>query len=134
MTARQLSGPELAKHLAECPDELCDLVLELRALVCEVAADAAESIKFHALCYAKPGQPYGVIGGNVCMIEWREDHVRLSFIHGAFLPDPDGLLQGTAESKRCVEIRSSVDIARPAVAELIRAAVSYSPGTEDERF
>jgi hypothetical protein len=132
MTARQLTGPELARLLADCPDELCDLVLELRDLVCEVAEDAAESIKFHALCYAKLGQSYGVIGGNVCMIEWRADHVRLAFIQGVFLPDPDSLLQGTAEAKRYVEIRTSADIARPGVAQLIRAAVYYSPGTEDE--
>jgi hypothetical protein len=64
------------------------------------------------------------------MISVRGDCVYLSFIHGALLPDPDGLLQGTAKAKRLVEIRTSADIRRAAFAHLIRAAVAYTR-TED---
>lgn len=130
MTRQWLDGTEIARYLDTCPSELCDLILELRELVQEAAPEAHEAIKFNSLCYYKPNQPYGVIGGNVCGIGVRGDCVCLSFIHGAFLPDPDGLLQGTAKAKRQIEIRSSADIRRPAFTRLIRAAVAYTP-TED---
>jgi hypothetical protein len=135
MARRWLDGSEIARYLDRCPGELCDLILELRELVQQAAPQVHEAIKFNSLCYYKPNQPYGVIGGNVCMIGVRGDRVRgdyvyLSFIHGAFLPDPDGLLHGTAKAKRHIEIRSPADIRRAAFTRLIRAAVAYTP-TED---
>jgi hypothetical protein len=125
-----LNGGEIAGFLDPHSGDLCDLILELRELVQEVAPEVHEAIKFNALCYYKPGHPYGVIGGNMCMIGARDDCVHLSFIHGAFLPDPGGLLEGSGKAKRHIEIRSAADIRRAAFAKLIRAAVAYSP-TED---
>jgi hypothetical protein len=130
MARQWLSGDEVSRWLATCPDDLCDLVLELRELVQEAVPEAHEAIKFNSLCYYKPNQPYGVIGGNICGIGVRGDCVYLSFIHGALLPDPDGLLQGTAKAKRDIPIRTSADIRRAAFTKLIRAAVAYTP-TED---
>jgi hypothetical protein len=130
MPRQRLSGDELARYLATCPPDLCDLILELRDFVREVAPEVHEAIKFHSLCYYKPNQPYGVIGGNVCGIGVRDDCVYLSFIHGAFLPDPDGLLQGTAKAKRDIPIHSRADIRRPTLTKLIRAAIAYTP-TDD---
>jgi len=130
MTRQWLDGAEIARYLDTCPGELCDLILELRELVQDAAPQAHEAIKFNSLCYYKPNQPYGVIGGNICGIGVRGDCVYLSFIHGAFLPDPDGLLQGTAKAKRDIPIRTPADIRHAAFARLIRAAVAYTP-TED---
>lgn len=130
MKRQWLSGDELARHLDTCPPDLCDLILELREFVQQAAPKAHEAIKFSSLCYYKPNHPYGVIGGNICGIGVRDDCVYLSFIHGAFLPDPDGLLQGTAKAKRDIPIRTPADIRRTAFTRLIRAAVEYAP-TED---
>jgi hypothetical protein len=121
---------EVARFLDSCPAELCDLILELRELVQKAAPEAAEKIAFNSLCYYKPDHPYGVIGGNICGIGLRNDRVYLSFIHGAFLPDPEGLLQGTAKAKRHIEIRTPNDIRRAAFRKLIRAAVAYTPDEE----
>lgn len=121
-----LDAEELTEYLNACPDELHDLVLELRDLVRAAAPRTCEAIRFHALCYFKPDQPYGAIGGNVCMITPRAEHVRLEFIHGAFLPDPAGLLRGSAKAKRFIEIRSRADLRRRAVRTLIRAALAYT--------
>ena len=129
--AQRLTLEEIAGLLDDCPGELCDLVLELREVVCKAAPNAVEAIKFNSFCYFKPDHPYGAIGGNVCGIGWRGDHVVLTFIHGASLPDPDGLFQGKGKAMRHVPIRSSADIHRPAVGRLIRAAVAYSPLQED---
>jgi len=110
--------------------EACDLALELRDFVLEVAPEVAESNAFNALCYHKPDRPYGVIGGNVCMIGVRGDHVELGFIHGAFLPDPDGILEGKGKAKRHIVIRNRKDFRRRAVKRLIRAALAHEPAAE----
>lgn len=107
-------------------------MLELRELVQRAAPAAHEGIKFHGLCYYKPHHPYGVIGGNICMIGVRDDAVRLGFIHGASLPDPDGLLQGSGKAKRYIELRSSADIRPKPFTQLIKAAVRYEPADEAE--
>jgi hypothetical protein len=134
MSRQWLDGSEITRYLDTCPGELCDLILDLRELVQETAPDVHEAIKFNGLCYYKPNQPYGVIGGNVCVIGVRGDCVQLGFIHGAFLPDPDGLLEGAAKAKRQITIRSRQDIRRESFKKLIRAAVAYSPAPEDERL
>jgi hypothetical protein len=130
MTRQWLDGDELARYLDTCPADLCDLILELRELVQDTAPHVHEAIKFNSLCYYKPDQPYGVIGGNVCGIGVRHDCVYLSFIHGAFLPDPDGLLEGTGKAKRQIAIRTRADIRRNAFRKLIRAAIAYTPAED----
>ena len=128
MPRERLEGNEIATLMRDWPDDVCDFALELREFVLEVAPEVSETIAFKALCYYKPGQPYGVIGGNVCMIGPRDDTLHLGFIHGASLADPGGLLQGTAKAKRYIELRSSKDIRRPAFKKLIRAAIAHEPG------
>jgi hypothetical protein len=127
MPGRSLADDELSAFLRRCPPELCDLILELRDLVRDAAPQAHEKIAFSGLCYFKPNQPYGVIGGNICLIGVRGDAVLLGFIHGAGLPDPDGLLQGAGKAKRHIEIRTPRDIRRRAFKRLLRAAVDYTP-------
>ena len=127
MPGQRLAWNEIEKLFRSWPGEACDLALELRDFVLEVAPEVAETIAFNALCYYKPGQPYGVIGGNVCMIGLRGDRLELGFIHGASLPDPDGLLQGTGKASRHIELHSVKDIHRRAFKRLIRAAVAYQP-------
>lgn len=123
----KLSESEIARFLDSCPDEFCDLVLELRQFVLKNAPGVIEAIKFNCLCYFKPDQPFGSIGGNVCMISAADDGVRLSFIHGAALPDPGGFLKGTAKSKRYLAIHASADLCRPGIKELLIAAIAYNP-------
>ena len=113
--------------LRGCRGDNIDLILELRELVREVAPNVTEAIKFHSLCYFKPGMPYGSIGGNVCGIGEHKGTVYLSFIHGAALPDPERLLQGDGKAMRKIPIRSSADIHRPAIKRLIKASIRYDP-------
>jgi hypothetical protein len=127
MPGKRLEGHEIAALMRDWPDELCDLALELRDLVLKAAPEVDEKIAFHSLCYYKPDVPYGVIGGNVCGIGHKNDVLHLGFIHGAFLPDPERLLQGTGKAKRHIEIRDSKDIHRRALKALIHAAVEHDP-------
>ncbi|HVP13323.1 MAG TPA: DUF1801 domain-containing protein [Phycisphaerae bacterium] len=133
MANQWLDNDEVRRYLKDCPPALRDVAWELRDIVQKTAPQLQETISFDALCYSKPGQPYGVIGGNVCMICPRGDCVHLAFIHGAGLPDPEHLLQGKGKAKRSVPLQSLSDIKPAAFAELIRAAVAYDPtANEDE--
>jgi hypothetical protein len=127
MERQRLDADELARHLDPYSARLREAVLELRDFVLDTAPDVAEAIKFNSLCYYKPDRPWGVIGGNVCMIGVRDDRLLLGFIHGAALPDPAGLLQGEAKAARHIEIRSAKDPDRRAIRQLIREAVRYEP-------
>ena len=49
-------------------------------------------------------------------------HVNLGFYRGASLPDPDHLLGGTGKAMRHIRIDNPDEVARPQVAELLKAA------------
>jgi hypothetical protein len=120
--ATTLNAAELAAFLDTVAREHRGIVLKLRRVVRHCAPGAAEATRFHSLCYFRPSRPFGAIGGNICMIEADGRGVRLSFIHGASLPDPCTLLRGKAKAKRFVPIRSAGDSRREEVRDLIRAA------------
>lgn len=127
MATERLHPTQIESLVASWPEDLRRLGLEARALVLEIAPGLSEKVAFHSLCYYKPDAPYGVIGGNVCLVSVKHDRLWLAFLHGASLPDPDRELQGTAKAKRQLEIRTREDLRRPAVADLIRAAIDYDP-------
>jgi hypothetical protein len=124
--ATTLDATEVAAFLDTVPEEYRLHVLALRRLIRRCAPGAAEAIRFHSLCYFQPSQPFGAIGGNICMIEASRRGVRLSFIQGALLPDPGAILQGAAKAKRFVPIRSAADVRRSELRDLIRAAADTS--------
>lgn len=123
----RLSARQLADHLVLQPADVRKLVLALRRTVLRAAPTAAEAVKFRALCYYHPDAWFGSIGGHICVIEARAGRVTLSFIHGAALPDPKGLLRGNGKSKRHVPIGDPRTAADPAIAALIRASARLRP-------
>ena len=50
------------------------------------------------------------------------DHVNVGFFHGAFLPDPAGLLEGTGKRMRHVKLRPGVKLDGSALEALITAS------------
>ena len=51
-----------------------------------------------------------------------KDHVNVGFFHGASLPDPTGLLEGTGKYMRHVKVKPSFALDTPALEALITAA------------
>lgn len=62
--------------------------------------------------------------GHVCALFPFNDHVKLYLEHGARLPDPDGLLEGTTKQTRFITLRSVRDTRRRALIRLIQRAVA----------
>ena len=122
------STHEIELFLAHKPEALKDIVFELRNLTAEIAPEATEKILWGGLSYynAECGGP---VKGGICQIEIHEDHVRLSFIHGAFIADPQGLLQGDRVAKRYVRLEAYESAPWEALAQLICAAVGFNPAS-----
>ena len=119
---------EIERFLERKPEALKDLVFELRNLIAEIAPYATEKIQWKGLSYFDANRG-GTVKGGICQIEIHSDHVRLSFIHGAFLPDPQGLLQGQRVAKRYVRLETYESAPWEALEALIRASGAFDPAT-----
>ena len=103
-------------------EELKDPATRLRKLIAGIYPDAVEV----------PWPKQGIVGYGVgpkkmsehfCYVGVYQDHVNLGFYHGADLPDPAGLLEGTGKKLRHVKLREAELVERPAIRQLIEAAL-----------
>jgi hypothetical protein len=132
MTHAQPSiSPEILHMLHVLPLELSELALELRSLILNLVPDATEHVHRKGFTYffSERGGP---VSAGICQIGLHPDHVRLAFIHGVFLPDPERLLQGPAEYKRFVKLHSRKEVRRDVLADLILASARFDPRTLGE--
>lgn len=116
----------IQSFLQHAPAHLQDIVLELRNIVAVVAPDAVEVIRWGGLSYFHAGGG-GIISAGICQIEMHKDHVRLAFIHGAFLPEPRGLFEGSQKYKRYVRLKSYDDTPWDYLKQLIEEASQFDP-------
>lgn len=119
---------EVRRFLADVPSKQRGVVDALREVVRRVVPDAEETVLWSGLSYHSPWVG-GRVKGAICQISVKGSDVRLEFIHGIRLADPDGLLEGDRLSKRYVSIRSADDARSAAVVRLIReaSAVELTP-------
>jgi hypothetical protein len=117
---------QVETFLAPAPARFQDIVLELRNLVFRAAPDAVEVIRWGALAYFHAGGG-GIVSAGICQIGIQADHVRLAFIHGAFLPDPEGLLQGDRKAKRYICLTDFEQAPWQALNGLISASARFDP-------
>jgi hypothetical protein len=118
----------IESHLQGLSRDLQDIVLELRSLIVELAPDAIETQHAHGMSYFHAGGG-GPVSAGICQIGLHPDGVRLAFIHGSFLPDPHGLLQGSPKYKKYVRIETYAEAPWEALRELIRASARFDPYT-----
>ena len=102
--------------------------MELRNIIFTTAPDAVEVIRWGGLSYFHAGRG-GVVSAGICQIGIHEDHVRLAFIHGAFLPDPKGLLEGNRKAKRYVRLTSYDDTPWEDLQTLLKESSAFDPRT-----
>jgi hypothetical protein len=117
---------EVETFLQHTPAHLQEIVLELRNVIASVAPDAVEVVRWGGLSYFHAGRG-GIVSAGICQIGVHEDHVRLAFIHGAFIADPRHLLAGTQKAKRFVMIESYDDAPWDYFKELIAASAKFDP-------
>ncbi len=119
---------EIDAKLAALGDDWRGLALaRMRALI--LAADPAivEEVKWR-----KPTNPAGVPvwshGGIICTGELYKGKAKLTFAHGAKLPDPAGLFNGSTggNTMRAIDIAEGQEIDAAAFTALVRAAVAFN--------
>ncbi len=127
-----LPSHAVERSLLKLPQDLQDLVLELRNIIVEVAPGATEvgHRRGFSYYYKERGGP---VSAGVCQIAFFDDHVCLAFIHGAFLPDPKGLLQGETLYKRYVRLDSYEKAPWDDLRDLIIHSSRFDPYTQQFR-
>jgi hypothetical protein len=100
---------------------------QLRALILEADPDIVEEVKWR-----KPTNPDGVptwtCDGIVCTGETYKDKVKLTFAHGASLPDPEGLFNSSLGGKvrRAIDVHEADQLNAEAFKDLVQAAVDHN--------
>lgn len=112
----------LERLLGRYPADVQALAVRARELILHTLREVEESLDGSA----------GVIGygygpgykGLVCTLILSKTGVKLGLAHGARLPDPDRLLEGSGKTHRYVPLRAPSDIRKPGVTRLLKAALS----------
>jgi hypothetical protein len=115
-------------YLARLTPDLRDIVFELRSIIISIAPTATETFHRKGFSYyhAERGGP---VSAGICQINLQRDHIRLAFIHGAFLSDPKDLLEGDQLYKRYVKLYSFAHAPWDDVQDLIAASAHFDPRT-----
>jgi hypothetical protein len=115
---------EIARFLAAYPPDIEALTNEVRALVASITPDADENLKtgWKVIWFGfGPRMP-----DQFAVVMPTRQHVGLGFASGSELPDPKGKLEGVGKKMRHVKLRTSADVADPAVAALLRAQIALA--------
>jgi len=123
-----LPTSQLDRYLEHTPPELQDIVLELRNLIASVAPYAAEVRHSRGFSYYDDRRG-GPVSAGICQINIFKDHIRLAFIHGAFLPDPQRLLEGAPKYKKYIRLTSFENTPWDYLKSLIMASANFDPRT-----
>jgi hypothetical protein len=115
-------------YLQQVSPELRDILLELRNIIASIAPDATESQHSRGFSYFYKERG-GPVSAGICQIGIFRDHVRLGFIHGAFLPDPEGLMVGEPKYKKHVRIYHFDDAPWEYLRGLIQDSSRFDPYT-----
>lgn len=84
--------------------------------------------------WVKPTNPAGVptwsLGGIICTGETYKDHVKLTFMKGASVPDPTGLFNASLDgnARRAIDIREGDKLPATAFKALVKAAAALNEG------
>ncbi len=114
---------EVESALRFQPQDLVDLLLEIRSIVVRVSPSATERISSRGLTFYDADKG-GTISGGICFVDIQDDHVRLRFGLGSFLDDPKSLLSGERLYMRHLDISSLDDAPWPDIEALIQASAN----------
>jgi hypothetical protein len=120
---------EIDQRIGELGDWRGPVLERMRALIHEADPEVVEEWKW--VKKTSPGTPVWSHDGGICTGEPYKQVVKLTFFHGASLPDPAQLFNSSLEGKtrRAIDIHEDDAIDEAAFKELIRAAVAFNVAT-----
>ena len=112
---------EIDNLIAQNPDWRGATLAKLRKTILEVDPEIIEEWKYM-------GAPVWSLNGILCVGNIFKNKVKLGFMYGAALSDPDGLFNGelAGNQRRAVEVYEGDHIEEGSLKTLVRAAISYN--------
>ena len=107
----------------------------MRALILEADPDMLEERKWKKPSNGMAGVPVWSHNGIVCTGETYKKAVKLTFAHGAAIPDPKGLFNSSLEgnTRRAIDIHEGDKIDARAFKALVKAAVALNGASAKKR-
>ncbi|ASS49124.1 MAG: hypothetical protein A3D31_04660 [Candidatus Fluviicola riflensis] len=105
--------------------EVTDLFCDARNYLLELAPECNELV-YHTHALTSVFCISDKLSDAFCMLPIYTNHVNLGFNKGALLQDPHGLLTGTGNLIRHIDIKSPGDYRNPEVTALIREAIAFA--------
>jgi hypothetical protein len=106
--------------LASFPSDVQDLAREARRLLLKLLPGAEETVDPTA---AVLSYGYGPgYRGMVCTLILSKSGVKVGFVGGASLADPNSLLEGSGKKHKYIQVHTASDLSRPGVKQLIKTA------------
>jgi hypothetical protein len=98
----------------------------MRALILEADPKVIEEQKWRKPSNGMVGVPVWSRDGIICTGETYKQYVKLTFAHGASLPDPKRLFNASLEggTRRAIDIHEGVKVDERAFKALVKAAIS----------
>lgn len=114
------SSEKITQYINGINDWRGERLFQLRKLINEAAPETTEVWKW--IC------PIWERNGLICGISAFKSHVKLNFLQGASLEDPQGLFNSGLDSKshRSINFAENDAIDEPAIKSLVRAAVAQN--------
>ncbi len=112
---------EIDNLIAQHPDWRGATLAELRRIILEVDPEIIEEWKYM-------GAPVWSLNGILCVGNIFKNKVKLGFMHGAALSDPDNLFNGelAGNQRRALELSEGNGVEEGPLKTLVRAAISYN--------
>lgn len=105
--------------------QLVALFIDLRNFVLELYPDSNELV-YHTHALTSVFSISDKLGDAFCMILIYSNHLNLGFNKGTKLKDPHGLLTGTGNLIRHIDVHKPSDYRDPKVKALIKEAVNFA--------
>jgi hypothetical protein len=107
----------------------------MRALIMEADPDMVEEQKWRKPSNNMMGVPVWSHDGIVCTGETYKQAVKLTFAHGASLPDPSRLFNASLEggTRRAIDIAEGAKVDARAFKALVRAAVACNGAARSKK-
>ncbi|KVE06778.1 hypothetical protein CFB52_019675 [Burkholderia sp. AU18528] len=98
-----------------------ETLADLRQTILDAQAGIVEEWKWM-------GSPVWSCDGMIAVANAHKGKVKLTFMHGAHLPDPDGLFNAGLEgnARRAIDFVEGDEIDKRALKHLVRAAIEYN--------
>lgn len=125
-TESQRASERISERIAELSDWRGKTLARVRKLIKEADPEVVEEWKWAKA--TSPGTPVWSHGGIICTGESYKNAVKLTFLNGASLKDPDGLFNASLEGnmRRAIDIHEGETIDSTAFKKLIREAVAFN--------